>query len=175
MKKSDVSRQPSYFDTYINKVDDIEPSEAFAQSITELDAIDLDKLHQLGDQVYAPGKWTIRDIIQHLADCERVFCYRALSVGRGDTTPLPSFDENIFAENTGANTRPLEDVLAEFRLVRQGSIALFKTFDEAALRRTGQMSRYVLPVLAVAYIIVGHQRHHFDIIAERYLPLLNKG
>lgn len=172
MKKSDVHRQPSYFDTYINKVDDIEISEAFAQSIAELDAIDLDKLHQLGDQVYAPGKWTVRDIIQHLTDCERVFCYRALSVGRGDTPALPGFDENVFADNAGANTRPLEEVLAELRLVRQGSIALFNTFDEAALRRSGQMFKYELPVLAVAYVIVGHQRHHLGVIAERYFPLI---
>jgi DinB superfamily len=173
MKKSDISRPPSYFDTYINKVDDIEISEAFAQSLAELDALDMDTLYRLGDQVYAPGKWTVRDIIQHLTDCERVFCYRALSVGRGDTTALPGFDENIFADNSGANTRPLDEVLAELRLVRQGSIALFNTFDEVALRRTGVMYKFELPVLAVGFTIVGHQMHHLGILRERYFPLLD--
>ncbi len=172
MKKSDVPRIPSYFDTYINKVEDIELEVALQHSLAELDALDMDALQRLGDQVYAPGKWTVRDIIQHITDCERVFCYRALSVGRGDTPALPGFDENIYAVNAGANSRSLEDVVVELRLVRQCSIALFRTFDEAALRRTGTMFKFELPVLAVAYIMVGHQRHHLGVVNERYLPLL---
>jgi hypothetical protein len=172
MKKSDIPRNPSYFDTYINKVEDIELDLALQQSLAELDALDMDALYRLGDQVYAPGKWTVRDIIQHITDCERVFCYRALSVGRGDTPTLPGFDENIYALNAGANSRSLEEVIAELRLVRQCSIALFSTFDEAALRRTGIMFKFELPALAVGYILVGHQRHHFGVIMERYLPLL---
>lgn len=173
MKKSDIPRNPSYFDTYINKVEDIELEVALQQSLAELNALDLDALHRLGDQVYAPGKWTVRDIIQHITDMERVFTYRALSIGRNDTPALPGCDENIYADHAGANTRPLEEVLEELRLVRQGSIALFRTFDEAALRRTGIMFKFELPVLAVGYILAGHQRHHFNIINERYFPLLN--
>jgi hypothetical protein len=172
MKKSDVPRNPNYFDTYINKVEDIELDVALQQSLVELDALDMAALRRLGDQVYAPGKWTVRDIIQHITDCERVFCYRALSVGRGDTPKLPGFDENTYAVNAGANSRSLEEVIAELRLVRQGSIALFRTFDEAALRRMGVMFNYELPVLAIGFILAGHQRHHFGVIQERYLPLI---
>lgn len=172
MKKSDVARNPSYFDTYINKIDDLEIADALDQSLAELDALDLDSLHRLGDQVYAPGKWTVRDIIQHITDMERVFCYRAMSIGRNDTPTLPGCDENIYAANAGANTRPLEQALAELRHVRQGTLALFRTFDEAALRRTGIMFKFELPVLAVGFILAGHQRHHFGVMRERYFPLL---
>ncbi len=173
MKKSDVSWNPTYFDTYINKVADIELSEALAQSLADLNQLDVSALRALGDQVYAPGKWTVRDLIQHLSDCERVFAYRALRFARNDKTALPGFDENLYAEYSGANTRPLEQVLEELKLVRKSTIALFDTFEDAALRRTGVMFNSELPVLAFGYTIVGHQIHHFGILKERYLPLLN--
>lgn len=172
MKISAVPRNPSYFDTYINKVDDLDLVAALDLSLAELEAVDLDSLHRLGDQVYAPGKWTVRDIIQHITDMERVFCYRAMSIGRNDTPVLPGCDEDVYAAHAGANTRPLEQALEELRIVRQGTIALFRTFDEAAMRRTGVMFRSELPVLAVGFILVGHQRHHFGVIRERYFPLL---
>lgn len=172
MKKSDLTWQPSYFDTYIKKVDDVELSDALRQSLTDLDALDLDQLRELGDRVYAPGKWTARDIFQHLIDGERVFAYRALRFARNDKTALPGFDENLFAETSGANRRPVEQVIHELRLVRQSSLALFDSFDDAALRRTGMMAQSELPVLAVGFTIAGHQKHHFGILEERYFPLL---
>ncbi|MCF8247470.1 MAG: DinB family protein [Saprospiraceae bacterium] len=173
MKKSDLNWPSSYFDTYINKVADVEISEALAQSLANLHHLDVAKLRSLGNQVYAPGKWTVRDIIQHLSDCERVFAYRALRFARNDKTALPGFDENLYAVHTGANTRPLEQVLEELKLVRKSTIALFDTFDDEALRRTGVMANSELPVLALGFTIVGHQTHHFGILEERYLPLLN--
>ena len=173
MKKSDLSWNPTYFDTYTNKVADIELAEALTQSLADLNQLDVATLRSLGDQVYAPGKWTVRDLIQHLSDCERVFAYRALRFARNDKTTLPGFDENTYAEHTGANTRPLEQVLEELKLVRKSTIALFDTFDEEALRRTGIMANSELPVLALGFTIVGHQIHHFGILKERYLPLLN--
>lgn len=172
MKKSDLSWAPGYFDTYINKVADVELTEALAQSLADLHNLDVAKLRSLGDQVYAPGKWTVRDIIQHLSDCERVFSYRALRFGRNDSRALPSFDENLFAETAGANSRPLEQVLEELKLVRASTIALFDTFSEEALRRLGVMANMELPVLALGFTLVGHQIHHFGILKERYFPLL---
>ena len=172
MKISDVPRNPTYYDTYINQVDEPELSAAFQQSMAAVDALDLEKLHALGDRVYAPGKWTIREIFQHLADCERVFAYRALRFGRGDTTALPGFDESVFAAHAGANRRALEDVLAEMRCVRESTMMMFHAFDEAAMRRTGVMSKVELPVLAIGFTLLGHQNHHFRIWEERYYPLL---
>ena len=172
MKKSAVSRQPSYFDRYIDLVDDIGLAEAFRQSAAEFDAFDLDALHALGDRAYAPGKWTIKDLLQHIIDSERVFAYRALRFARNDKTALPGFDEGLFAAHSGAARRSLEDILAEMRLVRGSSVALFDSFDEPALRRTGVMFNSELPVLAIGFTIIGHQKHHLRIVEERYFPLL---
>lgn len=174
MKKSDLSWPPCYFDTYINKVPDVGITEALAQSLTDLNQLDVNALRALGDKVYAPGKWTVRDIFQHITDGERVFSYRALRFARNDKTALPGFDENLFAENTGANTRPLEQVLEELKIVRKSTIALFDTFSDEALARTGVMFNSELPVLALGFVTVGHQTHHLGIIRERYLPLLTK-
>ncbi len=173
MKKSDVPRPPSYFDTYIDQVADIELSAAFQQSIAAIDALDLDTLRAIGDQVYAPGKWTLRDLFQHLIDGERIFAYRALRFARNDRTVLPGFDENLFAEYAGANGRPWEDILGELRHVRESSMFLFHSFEQAALRRSGVMFNSELPVLAIAFTIIGHQIHHFRIMEERYFPLVN--
>lgn len=172
MKKSDVPRNPSYFDRYIDQVADVDLPEALRQSVADLDALDLNTLHALGDRVYAPGKWTIRDLLQHLTDCERIFQYRALRFARNDQTALPGFDENLYAEYSGATRRPLEEIMQELRIVREGTIALFQSFDEAALRRTGIMFKSELPVLAVGFTIAGHQIHHFKVMEERYFPLL---
>jgi len=172
MKISAVPRNPSYYDTYLNQVDDLELSEAFQQSMEAIHSLDLDLLLALGDRAYAPGKWTLREVFQHLADCERVFAYRALRFGRGDQTELPGFDESIFAANAGADRRSLEEILAELRCVRESTILMFNTFDEAALRRTGVMSKTEMPVLAIGFTLIGHQNHHFRILEERYFPML---
>ncbi len=172
MKKSAVPQNPSYFDAYINQVADIELTEAFQQSLADLDALDVEKLQDIGDRVYAPGKWTVRDLIQHVIDGERVFAYRALRFARNDRTPLPGYDENIFAQYAVANRRPLPEILAELRSVRESSLRLFQSFDEAALRRTGTMFNAELPVLAIGFTIIGHQKHHFRILEERYFPIL---
>ena len=172
MKKSAVLRNPSYFDTYINQVNDIELNEAFQESLADIDDLDIEKLEAIGDRVYAPGKWTVKDLIQHITDGERVFAYRALRFARNDRTPLPGYDENIFAQYASANRRPLPEILAELRSVRESSLLLFQSFDEPALRRTGTMFHAELPVLAIGFTIIGHQEHHFRILEERYFSML---
>ena len=172
MKITDVSHPPTYFDTYINQVGDLHLSEAFRQSIAAIDSLDLKKLHAIGDQVYAPGKWTLKELFQHITDCERVFAYRALRFARNDKTELSGFDENLFAEFSGAERHPLEEILAELRCVRESTKMLFDSFDEAALRRTGIMFKSELTVLAIGFTLVGHQNHHFRIMEERYFPML---
>lgn len=171
MKKTSIPHPPGYFDRYMDQVADIDLTDALRQSLEAIDALDRTMLRALGDQVYAPGKWTTREVFQHITDCERVFAYRALRFARNDQTALPGFDENLFAEYAGANRRPLETVLAELRSVRESTLHLFESFDEAALRRTGVMFNTELPVLAVGFTLVGHQVHHFRILEERYYPL----
>lgn len=172
MKITAIPRIPSYYDKYIDQVADLDLSEALEQSLAVIDALDMEKLRALGDRVYAPGKWTTREVFQHISDCERVFAYRALRIGRGDPTELPSFDEGIFAENAGAQNRSLETVLAELRGVRTSTLQLFNTFDDTALSRTGITSKTQVSALSIGFTLIGHQNHHIRILEERYYPLL---
>lgn len=118
---------------------------------------------------YAEGKWTIKEIIQHIIDAERVFAYRALRISRNDKTPLSGFDENDYALNTNANDRHLQSLLTELSIVRQSTLALFKSFSEEQLKRIGTASNHEISVRAIGFIIIGHQKHHQKIFQERYL------
>lgn len=121
------------------------------------------------DYRYAEGKWTIKDIIQHVIDTERIFAYRALRISRNDITPLPGFEENDYVENTKANERGIQDLLAEFSSVRYSTLFLFKSFSEEQLKRMGTASGTAISVRAIGFIIIGHQKHHQHIFQERYL------
>jgi hypothetical protein len=117
---------------------------------------------------YAPGKWSVTEVIGHLADTERIFAYRALRFARGDTTPLPGFDENAYTPSGRFDERSLGDVAAEFAAVRAASIALFRGLPQETLTRMGTASDSPVSVRALAYIIAGHERHHAAILNERY-------
>jgi uncharacterized damage-inducible protein DinB len=118
---------------------------------------------------YAEGKWTIKEILAHIIDDERIFAYRALRFARGDQTELPGFDQDEFASHSGANERSVDDLLAEFAAVRLATIALFNSFTDEALLRSGVASGNVMSVRAAAYHIAGHEMRHLNIIKERYL------
>ena len=117
---------------------------------------------------YAPGKWSIKQVLGHLVDAERVFAYRALRIARGDTTPLLSFDENAYAEAGGFDSRPLADLLADFEAVRAGTTPLIEGFAPEAWRRLADVSGSPTSVRGIAYVIVGHVEHHAHLLEERY-------
>lgn len=121
------------------------------------------------DYRYADGKWTIKDILQHLIDSERIFSYRALRFARNDKTELPSFEENDYAAVANANVRSIKDLLTELAVVRQSTISLFKTFSAELLLRSGIASDKVMSVRAIGFVIIGHQNHHQQVFQERYL------
>ena len=118
---------------------------------------------------YAPGKWSIRDVVLHMSDTERVMGYRAMRIARADTTPLASFDENAWTPVAGANARTMDSLLAEFEAVRRSTIALLEGLPDAAWGRRGTASGKEVSARALAWIIAGHERHHVAIIRERYL------
>jgi len=118
---------------------------------------------------YAEGKWTIKELLQHLIDTERVMCYRALRFSRNDATDLPGFDENLFVENSNGNERTSIDLLEEFTLVRKSTISLFKSFSAKMLSTTGTIDGSIMSVRALGFIVAGHQIHHLKVIRERYL------
>jgi len=118
---------------------------------------------------YAEGKWTIKDIIQHLIDTERIFSYRALRFARNDKTELPGFDETQYGLVANGSERKLQEMLTELALVRQSTIMLFKSFSNEDLLKTGIASGNSASVRALGFIIIGHQNHHIKVFKERYL------
>jgi len=172
MKKSDIYPMPEYFDRYINLVADVELLQAFDKSIEQLHAIDKDFFTKLDHKRYAPEKWTVKDIIQHVIDSERVFAYRALRFARNDKTLLPSFDENNFAQHTTANLRTINSLLEELTVLRKANRLMYESFDDTMLLRSGKVWKYELSVLAMGFNIIGHQIHHLKVIDERYAPLI---
>lgn len=122
-----------------------------------------------GNYTYAEGKWTIKELLVHLIDAERIFCNRALRFARNDKTDLPGFDHDNYVLNSRANERSLFDIICEFDSVRNATINLFKGFNEEMLERKGKANNNELTVLAIAYIIAGHETHHIKVLAEKYL------
>jgi hypothetical protein len=118
---------------------------------------------------YAPGKWSIREVVGHLIDAERVFTYRALSFARGDANALPGFDENAWGAATNAHRRPIAELLDELAAVRAATLALFRGFSDAEVARAGVASGQRMSVAGLAYVTAGHERHHVRILKERYL------
>ncbi|HWR94576.1 MAG TPA: DinB family protein [Flavobacterium sp.] len=155
--------------TYIKALGNVELLEELEISLHDfikfIQEIPMDKF----DYRYAEGKWTIKDIIQHIIDAERIFGYRALRISRNDKTPLPGFEENEYVENTNANSRSIQELLTEFSAVRQSNLLLFKSFSEEQLTRLGISSNHTISVRAIGFLIIGHQKHHQKVFQERYL------
>jgi len=121
-----------------------------------------------GEYCYAPGKWSIKQLLLHLSDAERIFGYRALRFARGDATPLPGFDEDAYAPESGADDRTLADLGAEWADVRRATLALFRGLPPSAWERRGISNGKEISVRALAYATAGHVRHHLEVMAERY-------
>lgn len=119
-------------------------------------------------QPHAPGEWTIKQILVHIVDDERIYAYRALRVARGDQTELPGFDQDAFALASEANERSLDNILCEYRAVRDSTLAMFDSFNDAILLRSGISDGKIMSVRAAAYHIAGHELHHLRSIKENY-------
>ncbi|GGC96492.1 DNA damage-inducible protein DinB [Flavobacterium lutivivi] len=160
----------SFYGGYINQVSDeytlIEELEISVHRLVKfVREIPMDKF----DYRYAEGKWTIKDILQHLIDAERVFAYRALRFARNDKTELPGFEEDDYVLEANANKRSIQDLLTELLIVRQSTLALFKSFNNEQLLHIGIASNNPMSVRALGFVIIGHQNHHQKVFEERYL------
>jgi hypothetical protein len=168
MKKEAITTDPGYFSRYINLVPDVDLAEALEASLEAVLALDVAALEEKGSYAYAPGKWTVKDLLQHIIDTERVFTYRALMFGRNDKQIIPGMDQDLFADNAETGHRTLKDLLDELISLRKATIALFYSFTPAALMRTGICWKWEMSVLGVGFIIAGHQIHHLNILREKY-------
>ena len=168
--RPDLSRASIFSHNYITLVPETEMNSAFAVHtdllLSVIDSIPPDK-HEFR---YGPDKWTVKEVLQHLMDAERIFVYRALCFARQDPGPFPSFDENEYARHSKAGKRSWTDLVEELRLVRASTRLLFASFDEEQLESGGISSDQPSYVRAIGYTLLGHGSHHVNILRERYLP-----
>jgi uncharacterized damage-inducible protein DinB len=158
-----------YYGRYISQVPDGDLISVLRQQAMETVALLQNLTPEQGDYAYAPGKWTIKQVVGHIIDAERVFVYRAMCFARKDATPLPSFDENAYVDNANFASRTLADLLDEFQLVRAATVQFAKTLDTESLMQWGTASGKKITVRALLYIVAGHERHHAGLFRERYL------
>jgi hypothetical protein len=158
-----------YYETYISKVPDRDLLNLLSQQIEETSRLLAPISESKAGASYAAGKWSIKDVVGHLSDTERVMAYRALRIARGDGTPLPGFEQDDYVRTAAFNSRLLSDLISEFRRVRAATLSLLGTFDATALQRLGVANGTAVSVRALAYIIAGHERHHVEILQTRYL------
>ena len=172
MKLSEINPMPEYFERYMNKCDNVDILTAIETSIKEVEQIPVAKWNLIGLKTYAPGKWTINDILQHLIDTERIFIYRALSIARGEKQPLPPFSENDYVTEANASVRELETLISELLNLHRSLLDMYRSFTPDMLLRKGKSFAGEYTVADIGFILPGHQRWHFDVINERYMSLL---
>ena len=170
MTKPDKKEYPAFYQTYIDALDD--QGNILSQMETSLRVFEKELSELESDKQeyrYADGKWTIKEIVQHLIDTERVFVYRALRYSRKDKSMLLSYDENMFVANYDINKRNYDNLLKEFSLLRRSTILMFQNFDDEILDMEGKVGENTFTVRALGYICSGHVLHHLKVIRERYL------
>jgi uncharacterized damage-inducible protein DinB len=163
--------QPSefapFYAGYIGKVPDSGPVALLNDQIAALDALRAlpdDK----GNHAYADGKWTVKEVLGHLADAERVFSYRLTRIARGDQTPLAGFEENAWAKTAPHGRRKMSSIVDEMIAIRRSTLALIDSLDDATIGNSGVANNTPVTARAICWILAGHTKHHLDILAERY-------
>ena len=170
MKKRPESKEYNpYYETYIGKVGEGDILSILSQQSQTIPAFFKGLAADRWDYRYANGKWTIKEVIQHVIDTERIFAYRALRVARQDQTPLPGFEENDYVPTSFANDRSRAELLADYKAVRQATVSLFDSFRDDMLFQMGTASNSPISVRALGFITIGHENHHCQVIKERYL------
>ena len=159
---------PAHYVGYIERVPESDPVSVCASQIEETTTLLRGLSEKDAMYRYERGKWSIKEVVGHLADTERIMAYRALRIARGDVTPLPSFDENAYVPVGKFDSRSLLDLTGELRTVRAATLALFRTLDAEAWQRRGIASGKPISVRALGFIIPGHERHHLHVLRTRY-------
>lgn len=164
---------PPFYEDYIWEVENVDILKALEAYDVIMEDDALQKCNMLQDAVYEEGKWTIKEIFQHIIDNERIFSYRALRFARLDKNVLPGYDQNLYIPQMRTDRKSVNTLAIEFNLLRRANIMLFKEFPNVLLKRTGFIDKVEISVLAIGFAMVGHQKHHANVIKERYFPLLD--
>lgn len=169
--KSDLAFLPDFYARYILEVPQHDLHEALSANLLQFERMDWPLLEKIGDMAYAPGKWTVKELLRHLIDNEWIQTYRALRFSRGDTMELPGYDEDTYVPASNAAAISVQDLREEFILLRKASILLFKGFDASMVQRRGICFEKEVTVLALGFMLAGHAHHHLMVLRERYYPL----
>ena len=169
MKRPETSEYAEFYAGYVSLVEETDIVSALQTQLTEIEILFAEMPLEKAGYRYAPDKWSIKQLLGHMIDGERVFAYRALRFARNDQTPLPGFDQDTFMENSNFDERTIADLLEEFLYLRQANVIFFKTLDEKAWSNIGTASNAPVSVRAIAYVMVGHVRHHVNILRQHYL------
>ncbi len=169
MARPDLEKVPSFYHNYIRQVAQDDLQQAFDHHLKDFTNVLETVPEEKWNYRYAPDKWTIKELVLHVIDSERIFGYRALCIARGETTSLPGFDENTYAANSKAEHRTKESLLKELKAVQAATALLFRSFDEEQLQQSGIANGKPITVNAIGFIVVGHTLHHKNILKERYL------
>ena len=172
MQRPEPTEYAEYYGTYVSKVPGNDVLGILESQRVQMLQLFAGRSERDGSFRYAPGKWTVKEVLGHVTDTERIFTYRALRIARGDQTPLPGFEQDDFVKNGAFSERTLAGLAEEFALVRGASLALFRSFPEEAWLRRGVASQKEVTVRALAFITAGHQIHHRLILEERYFPAI---
>ena len=172
MRRPGPTEFARFYDTYVNAVPGADVLDTLAAAPDGLDAL-LASLDAAAETfAYADGKWTVREVLGHVIDAERVFAYRALHMARADGSSLPGMEENAWATASNAGERELADLLTEFRALRMANVAQFRSWSDEQLDRTGSASGNAFTVRSLVFIIAGHELHHRRVLRERYVQAL---
>ena len=169
MSRPEKNEYAEYYETYVSLVDETDIVATLQNQLTEMQNLLAEITEEKGAFAYAAGKWTIKELIGHLSDGEKIFAYRALRISRADETPLEGFEQDGYIENSNFNNCRLADLTEEFFLLRRANILFFKSLTDEAWLRRGTASDAEVSVRALGFIMVGHVRHHANILRERYL------
>jgi uncharacterized damage-inducible protein DinB len=169
MANVDLKRVPKFYHNYISQVKEADLARAFQNHQTDFVSFLTNIPEDKWNYRYTEGKWSIKELVQHVIDAERIFCYRALRFSRKDKTELPGFEENDYAPASRADRRTKADLLEELKTVQKSSAQLFASFDEEQLNESGSANGSSVYVKAIGFIIVGHALHHKNVLSEKYL------
>jgi len=169
MHRPEQSEYDPYYEKYISLVIDNEVVPVLASQMTELQDIFATVPEEKGTYAYADGKWTIKEVLSHLIDAERIFAYRVFRIARGDKTAIEGFEQDGYIENSHANQRTFGELLDEMNLLRRANVLFFKNLGDEDWIRTGVANNAEISVRALAFIMAGHIRHHVTILRSRYL------
>ena len=158
-----------YYERYISLIVGDDPMASLTAQPGELRELLSGQSEEKGSHKYDDGKWTIKEVLSHLIDGERIFAYRALRISRGDETPIEGFEQDGYIENSHANERRFADLLDEFELLRKANLSQFRMLSDADWSRTGTANDVSISVRALAFIMAGHIAHHVNILRDRYL------